>query len=191
MHSMDWLEPNISTSRNADARSSWFVDLVSNKPKLLFQSFTGRSSEGLRYVYKGHTNSAGQPHGPGKMKFENGDIYDGEWLKGKLHGYASAKLFSPGNLKEYEGEFQNGKQHGLGKFTWSDGEFYDGEWKSGLFHGPGIYGTPDGVQMSCNFSFGLPDLGCKCQVSSCVRLMRDNCCTFMIRPHAQSCARLM
>jgi hypothetical protein len=146
-------------------RSSWFVDMVSNKPKLQFQIFTGRSGEsGLRYVYEGRTNVAGQPHGQGKMKFENGDFYDGNWLKGKLHGHASAKLLADGNSKEYEGEFQNGKQHGLGKFTWADGEFYVGEWKFGLFEGHGIYGTPDGVELCCNFKCGLPEMGSKCQV---------------------------
>ena len=66
----------------------------------------------------------------------SGDIYDGNWFKGKLDGFASAKIFGNGEFKEYCGEFTMGKQHGRGKFSWPDGESYEGEWKNGLFHGP-------------------------------------------------------
>ncbi len=155
----------MAISKHWNDESSWFVDMISSKRKLQFQSFTSRSDQsGLCFEYEGYTNVTGQPHGQGKMTFENGDVYDGHWLKGKLHGHASAKLSADGNRKQYEGEFQNGKQHGLGKFIWSDGEFYDGQWEFGLFHGHGIYGTPDGVELSCDFACGLPAMGSKCQV---------------------------
>lgn len=96
------------------------------------------------------------------MTFENGDVYSGNWFKGKLHGSGSAKMIA--EEKQYEGEFQNGKQHGFGKFKWFDGEFYEGQWRNGLFHGEGYYGTPDGVSIRYTFSNGLPDIGSTCQV---------------------------
>lgn len=109
------------------------------------------------------------------MEFENGDIYSGNWFKGKLHGYGSAKMIAEG--KQYKGEFQNGKQHGLGKFSWLDGEYYEGGWKEGLYHGEGFYVTPDGVSIRYTFLNGLPDIGSTCQVvineqRSCAKCMR-------------------
>ena len=37
----------------------------------------------------------------------------------------------------YEGETQNGKRHGKGKYTWADGDFYEGDWKNGKRCGHG------------------------------------------------------
>lgn len=155
-------------SKYWDDDNSWFVNLVKTNPILQCLSSSERSKvDSLEFNYEGDRNAAQQPHGKGKMEFQNGDWYSGHWFKGKLHGYASAKILVDGNsqsYKDYTGEFQNGKQHGQGKFTWPDGEFYDGEWQYGLFHGHGIYGTPDGLSVSCTFLNGLPEIGSKCQV---------------------------
>jgi len=45
------------------------------------------------------------------MELENGDMYDGEWLKGK--------------------------KHGLGTYTHKNGDKYIGSWKNDLKHGEG------------------------------------------------------
>ncbi|MGN1444412.1 MAG: hypothetical protein ACI4XE_11250, partial [Acutalibacteraceae bacterium] len=37
----------------------------------------------------------------------------------------------------YEGETQNGKRHGKGKYTWADGDTYEGDWKDGKRCGRG------------------------------------------------------
>lgn len=30
----------------------------------------------------------GQMHGSGRMEYENGEVYEGQWEHGKRHGYA-------------------------------------------------------------------------------------------------------
>lgn len=38
--------------------------------------------------------------------------------------------FTNGNI--YEGQYKKGKVHGQGKYTWVNGEYYDGQWVDGL-----------------------------------------------------------
>ena len=109
----------------------------------------------------------------------SGDIYDGNWFKGKLDGFASAKIFGNGAFKEYCGEFRMGKQHGRGKFSWSDGESYEGQWENGLFHGHGIYSTPDGASVCHIFVNGLPEVGSVCQVVDPCSNDEDASCDFV------------
>ena len=68
------------------------------------------------------------PHGSGRMVFENGDEYDGEWALGKMTGMGEFKWTMDG-LK-YEGRFLNGKRHGRGKSTDPDGITDEGDWNA-------------------------------------------------------------
>jgi len=54
----------------------------------------------------------------GLTRFPNGDVYEGEFLDGRMHGYGNYR-FSDGS--KYEGEYQRGERHGRGKMTWPDG----------------------------------------------------------------------
>lgn len=38
------------------------------------------------HYYYGDVNSAGQPHGIGKMRYASGEIYEGEWKNGAWYG---------------------------------------------------------------------------------------------------------
>ena len=44
----------------------------------------------------------------------------------------------------YEGEYVDDKKHGHGKFIWPDGKIYDGSWADGRQHGTGFYTSADG-----------------------------------------------
>lgn len=45
----------------------------------------------------------------------------------------------------YEGNFVNNKYHGKGKYVWDDGDQYEGEWKEGERYGKGIFTQADGT----------------------------------------------
>jgi hypothetical protein len=60
------------------------------------------------------------------MRWPNGDVYDGTWLNGSMHGLGS---FSFANGSTYVGEFKWGLRHGQGKFTFANRAFeYDWSW---------------------------------------------------------------
>lgn len=88
----------------------------------------------------------------GRLKYSNGDIYDGEWLNGKRHGKGTLKFADGGG---YIGEFDENFFHGFGMLTvaksqhpltkkWIPGERYEGEFVQGRKHGKGIAKTRDG-----------------------------------------------
>ena len=60
--------------------------------------------------YKGQLNEAGLPHGSGRMKYESGDEYVGEWRDGKRCGYGKFE----GSDYKYMGEWLDDKEHGQG-----------------------------------------------------------------------------
>ena len=72
-------------------------------------------------------------NGTGTFKWENGNIYKGEWKAGGLNG--QGKLTSKsGGVKE--GEWKDGLLNGQGKI-YSDGDIYEGEFKDGELNGQG------------------------------------------------------
>lgn len=55
-----------------------------------------------------------KPHGFGKIYFENGDVYEGNWKNGKMHGKGIYK-YSDGKI--FEGNWNNGEREGeTGKY---------------------------------------------------------------------------
>jgi hypothetical protein len=65
--------------------------------------------------------------GKGKICYENGDEYDGEWKNGKLCGKGIMK-YKKGGV--YDGEWASGKKNGKGIMKYKNGEVYNGEWKN-------------------------------------------------------------
>jgi hypothetical protein len=76
----------------------------------------------------------GLPHGQGLAKYENGDVYEGNWKDGKIHGMG---IYTWPDGSFYNGEWKDGEIHGMGIYTWPDGSFYNGEWKDDARHGMG------------------------------------------------------
>jgi hypothetical protein len=79
--------------------------------------------------------------GKRRMLYPNGDVYDGEWDKGKYHGFG---VFTGQNGYRYEGFWRQGKRHGLGKENCPDGMAYEGEFVNNKRHGPGTLRWPNG-----------------------------------------------
>ena len=70
------------------------------------------------------------------MVYQNGRVYEGEWVDDRRHGRGYER-FSNGNI--YQGYYIEGKAHGKGVYHWQHGEVYDGEWVNGIKEGYGIW----------------------------------------------------
>ena len=67
-------------------------------------------------------------HGKGKFVYANGNYYDGDWVDGKYHGHG---IYHWNDGDQFEGEWQNDKRHGSGKWTYANGNYYTGVWEHG------------------------------------------------------------
>jgi hypothetical protein len=86
-----------------------------------------------RTVYVGEFKK-NKKQGRGKIKYFNGDTYDGEWGGGLMHGIGTY-IWNTGSI--YVGEFQHGQRHGKGTRTWISGAKYFGDWVDDKKHGWG------------------------------------------------------
>lgn len=114
-------------------------------------------------TYTGYLKN-GVEEGKGKMVWDNGDSYDGDWVYGAMHGYG-VYIYSDGgryegnwsesnfngygvfyykNGSKYEGNWSEGETHGYGKMTFDDGGTYEGDFYEGSITGKGTLKWPDG-----------------------------------------------
>ena len=112
------------------------------------------------HKYIGEKNKLKQPHGKGKLIGHNGDIYNGNFFNGKMHGYGEYHFKEGGGY--YKGEFKNGEysgngiekysngnvfigtflkglRDGSGRMNYGNGSWYQGDWKAGARCGKGVY----------------------------------------------------
>ncbi|KNA11360.1 hypothetical protein SOVF_135910 [Spinacia oleracea] len=68
--------------------------------------------------------------------YSNGDVYEGEFHKGKCSGSGVYYYYMSGR---YEGDWIDGKYDGHGVETWARGSRYRGQYRQGLRHGFGVY----------------------------------------------------
>lgn len=79
----------------------------------------------------------GKVNDGGTLKYQNGDIYTGDWINGAQTGNGT-KWYKNGDI--YVGEWKNGQRHGEdGAYTWSDGRKYVGAYKDNLRDGIGKF----------------------------------------------------
>ncbi len=82
----------------------------------------------------------------GKYKVEidknhKGDILEGEWFNGRLHGQG---VYTYANGIKHIGAYKNGNKDGMGTYTHPSGDKYVGEFKDDKFHGQGTITKADG-----------------------------------------------
>mmetsp|Transcript_36811 Transcript_36811/g.49286 ORF Transcript_36811/g.49286 Transcript_36811/m.49286 type:complete len:475 (+) Transcript_36811:145-1569(+) len=127
--------------------------------------------------YEGEYNSEGLRHGKGKIKWSNGDTFDGTfrdgmrnglgtliyhdgssykggWKNDVFHGYGVQKL---ADEYIYYGNFVHGTCNGHGQCVFSNGDRYFGGWKDGLIHGYGKYHHANGDLYEGMFVQGVRD----------------------------------
>ena len=61
--------------------------------------------------------------GKGIYYYENGDVYDGEWVDGSQHGQGSLRYAAGG--ASYEGHWDSGEKSGHGKMIYANGSTYE------------------------------------------------------------------
>ena len=90
---------------------------------------------------------AGEQRGP--FEYQNGDLYDGQWLDGERHGRGTMTYAEDGST--YDGDWRHGKEHGRGRKEFLDGISYVGDFENGMMHGQGRFTMADGVVLDGAF----------------------------------------
>ena len=93
----------------------------------------------------------GVADGRGKMTYNEGHVYDGEWKENLPHGTGS---MSWANGDTYLGGWKKGKRDGSGTYTWADGSVYVGGYKDDKMHGRGVLTYADGSSVSGTWNMG-------------------------------------
>ena len=83
----------------------------------------------------------GKKEGVGTFSWANGDVHDGEWVDGKMAG--RGRIVLEGKLT-YDGEWLRGKCHGQGQCRYSNGDKFVGEYRDGKRRGLGRLSRHDG-----------------------------------------------
>lgn len=86
--------------------------------------------------YEGSRDENLDRHGFGSALLPNGDIYEGQYFRGKRHGQG---MYCFRNGARYNGSWRKELKHGQGEFLYPDGTRYVGDWKKDFKHGQGIY----------------------------------------------------
>lgn len=73
---------------------------------------------------------ASKPTGKGKVTFDNGDAYIGDFKDGLFSGKGK---FISHNGWRYEGHFERGLPQGQGQLTTKDNTIYDGTFDKGMY----------------------------------------------------------
>ncbi|TNV71041.1 hypothetical protein FGO68_gene14067 [Halteria grandinella] len=103
-------------------------------------------------VYIGQWNIRTQEReGNGRQIWEDGSLYEGQWLKDKANGLGRL-IHACGDV--YDGEWENDKAGGRGVFTHIDGTCYAGHWKEDKQHGKGKEVWPDGAMYEGDYVMG-------------------------------------
>ena len=93
-------------------------------------------------LYCGPTLGGLIPHGSGTIRFRNGDVYNGPFLKGEMKGVDARYESSDGS--RYEGGFAHDLKDGYGEEVFPNGSRFVGRYVYGFAHGFGIKYNPDG-----------------------------------------------
>mmetsp|Transcript_21415 Transcript_21415/g.36543 ORF Transcript_21415/g.36543 Transcript_21415/m.36543 type:complete len:1761 (+) Transcript_21415:57-5339(+) len=137
---------NLNADEGVDGRKERVE--VSGNPTSVYSESESTCPPDLKLIkvpggeYFGQLNSRGQKHGNGKMRYDNGNEYDGQWKSNKRDGKGTTR-YASGNV--YIGMWKAGKRHGFGVFHISkSGDIYRGNWSGGIKSGPGVYEYADG-----------------------------------------------
>ncbi len=95
------------------------------------------SSAGVKGFYEGYALD-GKPHVEGKVNWDNGDTYDGEWKNGLKEGFG---IYQWKNGDKYQGGWMANKMEGQGELEYRAGSgkaIYKGSFTGGEKNGEGL-----------------------------------------------------
>lgn len=141
-------------------RQSWnFVNSSCLQPLGAVLQLSDKNESGWKVRSQSHgSRSPGftkprksQVYGEGLQNFSNGDVYEGEFYRGKFSGSGVYYFYKSGR---YEGDWVDGKYDGYGVETWARGSRYRGQYRQGMREGYGIYRFYTGDVYSGHWSNG-------------------------------------
>ena len=95
------------------------------------------------------SSSSSSERARGRFEYSSGDVYEGEMSVGGEREGTGTMAYEDGTV--YEGQWVGGLHEGQGSKTWLGGISYVGEWKNGMMHGNGRYVMEDGYVMEGRF----------------------------------------
>lgn len=102
-------------------------------------------------VYEGEFHK-GKCSGSGVYYYYMSGRYEGNWIDGMYDGYG-VETWVKGS--RYRGQYRQGLRHGLGVYRFYTGDVYAGEWSSGRSHGCGVHSCEDGSRYAGEFKWGV------------------------------------
>jgi hypothetical protein len=161
-YSGQWVEA--LESRMEDHEGTWTTpDNISYTGKTIDNHFDSEHIKGeffkVKYangdIYEGPLLESRRT-GFGVCKFANGSSYHGLWFEDRRHGMG--RMFVPdekiGGTAEYHGPWRHDKKHGFGSETFPDGSTYEGWFFQDLWHGQGMRYFANGDVYTGDFKNG-------------------------------------
>ncbi|XP_042409071.1 uncharacterized protein LOC121998286 [Zingiber officinale] len=102
-------------------------------------------------VYEGEFQR-GKCSGSGVYYYSMSGRYEGDWIDGKYDGYG-IETWARGS--RYRGQYRQGLRHGFGVYRFYTGDVYAGEWSNGQSHGCGVHTCEDGSRYVGEFKWGV------------------------------------
>ncbi|KAA0039614.1 hypothetical protein IC582_010592 [Cucumis melo] len=102
-------------------------------------------------VYEGEFHK-GKCSGSGVYYYYMSGRYEGDWIDGKYDGYG-VETWARGS--RYRGQYRQGLRHGFGMYRFYTGDVYAGEWSNGQSHGCGVHTCDDGSRFVGEFKWGV------------------------------------
>ncbi|XP_050236779.1 uncharacterized protein LOC126686672 [Mercurialis annua] len=102
-------------------------------------------------VYEGEFHK-GRCSGSGVYYYYMSGRYEGDWVDGKYDGYG-VETWARGS--RYRGQYRQGLRHGFGVYRFYTGDVYAGEWSNGQSHGCGVHTCEDGSRYVGEFKWGV------------------------------------
>ncbi|KAL3499792.1 hypothetical protein ACH5RR_038885 [Cinchona calisaya] len=102
-------------------------------------------------VYEGEFHK-GKCSGSGVYYYHLSGRYEGDWIDEKYDGYG-VETWAKGS--RYRGQYRKGLRHGVGLYRSYTGDVYSGEWCNGQCHGCGIHTCDDGSSYIGEFKWGV------------------------------------
>lgn len=144
--------------------------------KLSLSSSTSTPSQPVNWSIGSKRKTEKRPNsGSWVHVYSNGDVYEGEFHKGKCTGSGVYYYYMSGRYEgdwvdekydgygvetwargsRYRGQYRQGLRHGFGVYRFYTGDVYAGEWSNGQSHGCGVHTCEDGSRYVGEFKWGV------------------------------------
>ncbi|PNX73294.1 phosphatidylinositol-4-phosphate 5-kinase 5-like protein [Trifolium pratense] len=151
LHHLNLHKIRSSSSRNPPALPVFWT--IGSRPKSEKRLGSGCWVQvfGNGDVYEGEFHK-GKCSGSGVYYYSMSGRYEGDWIDGRYDGYG-VETWARGS--RYRGQYRQGLRHGFGVYRFYTGDVYTGEWSNGQSHGCGVHTCEDGSRYVGEFKWGV------------------------------------